>query len=54
MEKNYPLQIHEDIDWLKIIEQGYKICSTCVKDYEIGVNTIEDYNYLVNKYIKKN
>ena len=54
MEKNYPLQIHEDIEWLKIIEQGYKICSTCVQDYEIGVNTIEDYNYLVNKYIKKN
>jgi 3-deoxy-manno-octulosonate cytidylyltransferase (CMP-KDO synthetase) len=49
-EENTPLQLEEDIEWLKIIEQGYHIKSTCIKDYEIGVNTIEDYNYLVQKY----
>lgn len=51
MKDNYPLQLEEDIEWLKIIEQGYNICSTCVNDYEIGVNTLNDYNYLLDKYI---
>lgn len=49
-KKNYPLQLEEDIEWLKIIEQGFKINSTCVKDYEIGVNLEEDYQYLLKKY----
>ena len=49
-KENTPLQIEEDIEWLKIIEQGFDIKSTCVKDYEIGVNTIEDYKYLIDKY----
>jgi 3-deoxy-manno-octulosonate cytidylyltransferase (CMP-KDO synthetase) len=50
MKKNTPLQLEEDIEWLKILEQGHKIKSSCVKDYEIGVNLIEDYNYLIDKY----
>ena len=29
-----------------IIEQGYNIISSKVEDYEIGVNTMEDYMYL--------
>ena len=36
--------------WLKIIEQGFKIVSTEVKNYEIGVNTQQDYDYLLQKY----
>ena len=47
---NTPYQLEEDIEWLKIIEQGYNINSKIVEDYEIGVNTIEDYLYLINKY----
>ena len=47
---NTPLQIEEDIEWLKILEQGFQIVSSCVEDYEIGVNTKEDYDYLINKY----
>jgi 3-deoxy-manno-octulosonate cytidylyltransferase (CMP-KDO synthetase) len=47
---NMPLQLEEDIEWLKIIEQGFQIISSCVQNYEKGVNTIEDYNYLILKY----
>ena len=43
-------QLEEDIEWLKIMEQGYKIVCTEVNDYEIGVNTQEDYDYLQKKY----
>jgi 3-deoxy-manno-octulosonate cytidylyltransferase (CMP-KDO synthetase) len=50
MKNNTPLQIHEDIEWLKILEDGFKIVSSCVNNYEIGVNTYDDYNYLINKY----
>jgi CMP-2-keto-3-deoxyoctulosonic acid synthetase len=50
MKENTNLQLIEDIEWLKIMEQGYKIISSCVKDYEIGVNLIEDYNFLKKKY----
>lgn len=53
MNENTPLQLEEDIEWLKIIEQGYEIISSCVNDYEIGVNLLEDYNYLINKYYKR-
>ena len=46
-----PLQLMEDIEWLKIIEMGYKIKSFEVEEEcEIGVNTIDDYNYLIAKY----
>ena len=47
---NTPLQLCEDIEWMKIIEQGYKINACEVINHEIGVDTIEDYNYLKNKY----
>tara|TARA_Y100000590_G_scaffold80432_1_gene89309 strand:- start:3 stop:776 length:774 start_codon:yes stop_codon:yes gene_type:complete len=47
---NTRLQLIEDIEWMKIMEQGYKINSVEVEDSERGVDTIEDYNYLVNKY----
>jgi len=50
IKENTPLQIIEDIEWLKIIEQNYKIISSEVSEYEIGVNNIEDYNYLKYKY----
>jgi len=47
---NTTLQLEEDIEWLKILEQGYRIVSSCVDDYEIGVNLPEDYQYLLKKY----
>lgn len=43
--------LQEDIEWLKIIEKGKKIKSYEIKNnIEIGVNTKEDYEYLINKY----
>ncbi len=48
--ENTPLQISEDIEWLKILEQGYKIVSSCISNTEISINTIEDYNYILKKY----
>lgn len=45
-----PNQLAEDIEWLKILEDGYKITSVLVCDHEIGVDTYDDYNYLYNKY----
>lgn len=46
-------QMEEDIEWLKILEDGYKINSVLInEDTEIGVNTSEDYNYLCRKYTK--
>ena len=48
--QDYPLQVEEDIEWLKLLEQGYDIVSVKVDNYEIGVNLPEDYNYLVKKY----
>lgn len=50
MLENTPNQLEEDIEWLKILEQGYKILSCLVKDFEIGVNTKEDYNFLTKKF----
>lgn len=50
MEENTNAQLAEDIEWLKILEQGYKIKSFEVKNYEIGINTMEDYKYLIEKY----
>ena len=46
-------QLVEDIEWLKIIEDGYNIVSSEVNESEIGINTPEDYNYLLDKYEKK-
>jgi 3-deoxy-manno-octulosonate cytidylyltransferase (CMP-KDO synthetase) len=45
-----PAQLSEDIEWLKIIESGFIIKSYPVLSAEIGVNTQEDYNILVQKY----
>lgn len=48
---NTPLMIEEDIEWLKIIESGYKIKSFQINGvHEIGINTEEDYKYLLKKY----
>lgn len=48
---NTPLQLSEDIEWMKIIEQGFHINSVKTDNHEIGVDTIDDYNYLKNKYV---
>ena len=48
---NTPLQLMEDIEWMKIMEQGFRINSILTQNHEIGVDTIDDYNYLKNKYI---
>lgn len=48
--KSTPAQLAEDIEWLKIIEMGYRIKSYAVSNYEIGVNTAEDYKKLLAKY----
>ena len=50
LEENTPAQLTEDIEWLKIIEQGYRIKSYEVTNSEIGINTVDDYKYLKNKY----
>ena len=50
LKENTPAQLTEDIEWLKVIEQGYKLKSFEVKSSEIGINTTEDYNYLSAKY----
>lgn len=48
---NTPLQLTEDIEWLKIMEMGYKIKSYhAIKFHEMGINTPEDYQKLLNKY----
>lgn len=47
---NTQLQLEEELEWLKILEQGYQIISTLVDNYEIGVNTYQEYKYLLNKY----
>lgn len=49
-DENTSAQLSEDIEWLKIIEHGYKIKSYEVDSYEIGINTKEDYEYLLKKY----
>ena len=49
-KENTKNQLLEDIEWLKIIEQGYKINTIFSEELERGIDTIEDYNYLKNKY----
>ena len=47
-----PLQLMEDCEQLKILENGYKIKSFPTVEYnEISLNTIEDYNFLKKKYV---
>ena len=43
-------QLLEDIEWLKIIEQGFKINTIFSEEMERGVDTLEDYEYLKKKY----
>lgn len=50
MKANTNAQMCEDIEWLKIIEEGYEIISTKINNCEIGINTEEDYKYLKDKY----
>lgn len=46
-----PLQISEDCEQLKILEHGYKIKSYETVEYnEISLNTVEDYEFLTEKY----
>jgi 3-deoxy-manno-octulosonate cytidylyltransferase (CMP-KDO synthetase) len=47
-KENTNLQLQEDIEWLKIIEQGFKINTILVDHVERGVDTVEDYNYLLS------
>jgi len=50
MDENTKYQLSEDNEWLKIIEQGYRVNSVLVEATEKGVDTSEDYKYLINKY----
>lgn len=52
-DENTPAQLSEDIEWLKIMEHGYKLKSYMVNSFEIGINTMEDFNYLSKKYTNK-
>lgn len=53
IQPNIYYQNIEDLEWLKILEQDYKIYSLPVQFHEVGVDTEEDYLYLKNKYEKK-
>ena len=48
--ENTENQLCEDIEWLKILEQGKKINAISVSNHEVGVDTYDDYLYLKNKY----
>ena len=52
LKKNTKYQLTEDIEWLKIIESGYKINTIISDKMETGIDTIDDYNYLKKKYEK--
>jgi len=52
-KENTKYQIYEDIEWMKILEQGYKINSIIVEEHERGIDTQEDYEYFLNKYNNK-
>ena len=47
--ENTPAMLSEDIEWLKILENGYDIISSCTNLGEISINTEEDYQYIINK-----
>ena len=53
--ENTFLQMEEDIEQLKILENGY-IIKSYPSNYitERSLDTIEDYNYLISKYITNN
>ena len=48
--ENTELQLCEDIEWMKILEQGYTMNCVRIDNHEIGIDTIDDYNYLKKKY----
>ena len=50
LSENAQHQMNEDIEWLKIIEQGYRINVTIVDQAERGIDTADDYQYFLNKY----
>ena len=50
MIENTQHQMNEDIEWLKIIEHGYKINVTIVENPERCIDTEEDYKYFIEKY----
>lgn len=50
LNENTPNQLIEDIEWLKIIEQGFKINTIFAENIERGIDTHEDYEYLLEKY----
>jgi len=50
MKENTYLQLLEDIEWLKIIEQGFIINAVKIDSAERGVDTLDDYNHLLSKY----
>ena len=45
-------QLLEDIEWLKILEQGYTVNTVFFEELERGIDTIEDYNYLLENIYK--
>ena len=51
-KENTYYQLLEDIEWLKIIEQGFNINTIFYDKMERGIDTKEDYQYLLNKYQK--
>ena len=55
LSRRSPYQTYEDIEWLIILEDGYKINSVLIDKltHEIGVDTQEDYDYLLHKYNKQ-
>ena len=50
LDDNTTYQLAEDIEWMKILEDSYRINSVLVDNHEIGVDTEDDYKYLINKY----
>ena len=49
-KENTHLQLCEDIEWMKLLEQGFTMNCVKIEQHEIGVDTKEDYLYLKNKY----
>lgn len=50
MDENTPLQLAEDIEWLKILEQGYRIHTIFGNKMERGIDTQYDFEFLTKKY----
>jgi 3-deoxy-manno-octulosonate cytidylyltransferase (CMP-KDO synthetase) len=49
-KENTQFQLLEDIEWLKIIEQGFTVNTIFVDKAERGIDTEEDYKYMCLKY----